>query len=337
MRLNRRNLMKVSLAAPLAPMALPALAQSPEGAESPGPYGLEIATDFPFEKKRMAVLGSEMAYVDAGSGPPVVFLHGNPTSSYLWRNVIPHVTQAGFRAIAPDLIGMGDSGKPDIDYSFADHMDYLGALLARLDLSDVTLVVHDWGSGLGMKWARQTPERVARLAYMEAITPPFWPVADWADMPPPLAEFFQLMRSEQGAQMIYDQNFFVEGVLPQMGVMRPLQEAEMAAYRAPFATRASRKPTLAWPRQVPIAGTPADVVQDITLNGAWLTQSAIPKLLFYTEPGVIMPAPVVAWHIGNVPNLETRALGAGLHFVQEEHPHLIGQGLVDWLRRTPTA
>lgn len=329
MRLSRRGAMQVSLAAPLAPMA--ALQAN---AEPSKPYGMPISTEFPFEKKTAQVLESSMAYVDEGSGPPILFLHGNPTSSYLWRNVIPHVTDAGYRAIAPDLIGMGDSGKPEIDYTFADHARYLAALLNTLDLSDVTLVLHDWGGGLGMQWARQNPKRVTRMAYMEAIAPPGMPVASFDDMPELLADFFRLMRTEQGAELIYEQNYFVENVLPEMGVMRPLQEAEMAAYRAPFEMRDSRKPTLVWPRQVPIEGTPPDVVEDIQMNGAWLLETQIPKLLFYATPGAVMPKPVVDWHAANVPNLEIRYLGAGLHFLQEEHPHLIGQGIADWLRRT---
>lgn len=330
MRLTRRNLMHVSLAAPLAPM----MASRAWADEPLTPYGLPIPTEFPFQKQRANVLDSEMAYVDEGSGPPVVFLHGNPTSSYLWRNIIPSVLQTGHRAIAPDLIGMGDSGKPDIAYSFADHARYLDAFLDQMDLGDAALVVHDWGSALGMRWARLNPERVKRLAYMEAIVPPAMPVASFDDMPPQLADFFRLMRTEEGAEMVLGQNFFVEAVLPQMGVMREMQDAEMQAYRAPFPTRESRLPTLAWPRQVPIEGTPGDVVEEVELNGAWLVGSEIPKLLFYATPGAIMPEPVVAWHAANIPNLEIRFLGAGLHFLQEEHPQQIGLGLADWLRRT---
>ncbi|MEM7709536.1 MAG: haloalkane dehalogenase [Pseudomonadota bacterium] len=326
---------------------LTALATLPAAALSPavradnhrpltGPYGLPIPTGFPFSKARAAVLDSEIAYVDAGAGPPVVFLHGNPTSSYLWRNVIPYATAAGNRAIAPDLIGMGNSGKPEIDYSFAEHARYLDAFLDGLDLEQATLVVHDWGSALGMRYARLNPDRVARLAYMEAIVPPALPVASFDDMAPDMAEFFRLIRTEQGADLILEQNFFVEHVLPEMGVVRPLSPAEMDAYRAPFPTPESRRPTLAWPRQVPIEGTPADVVAEVTANGDWLYGSTIPKLMFHAEPGTLAPMPVVAHMAANVPDLEVRFLGAGLHFLQEDHPHLIGQGLADWLRRTAT-
>jgi len=296
---------------------------------------LPISADFPFEKDRVAVLDGEMAHVDTGTGSPVVFLHGNPTSSYLWRNVIPHVTDAGHRAIAPDLIGMGDSAKPDIGYTFADHARYLDAFLEALDLSNVTLVVHDWGSALGMRWARLNPERVARLAFMEAIVPPGMPVASLEAMGPELGGLFGALRTPgQGEEMVLEGNYFVEKVLPTFGVARTLTEAEMEAYRAPFPTPESRLPTLEWPRQIPIAGEPANVVDEIVANGEWLVGSAIPKLLFHAEPGALMPQPVVRWMAENVSALEIRFLGAGLHFLQEDHPELIGRGIADWLRRT---
>lgn len=317
------------------PLALTGMAHADtQSADAATPYGLPISADFPFEKQRASVRGSEMAYVDTGTGAPVVFLHGNPTSSYLWRNIIPHVTAAGYRTIAPDLIGMGDSGKPDIAYTFADHAAYLDDLLAQLDLSDVTLVIHDWGSALGMRWARMNPDRVARMAFMEAIVPPGMPVPSYEAMGPELGELFRALRTPgQGEQMVLEGNFFVEEILPKLGVARGLSDAEMVHYRAPYPTPQSRLPTLEWPRQVPIAGEPADVVDEVTQNGAWLTSSDIPKLLFYAEPGALMPQHVIAWLTANVPNLETRFLGAGLHFLQEDHPDLIGQGIADWLRR----
>lgn len=303
-----------------------------EAAKPAKPYGIGISPEFPFTKKKMDVLGSSIAYVDEGQGKPVIFLHGNPTSSYLWRNIIPHLPD-GYRAIAPDLIGMGDSGKPDIGYTFADHAAYLDAFFEKLDLTEITFVIHDWGSALGMRYARLNPDRVAAVAFMEAIIPPAFPVASFDDMPEQLADFFRLMRTDKGAEMVLEQNFFVEVVLPQMGVMRPMSDQEMAAYRAPFPTAESRKPVLAWPREIPIEGTPANVVGEVAANGEWLTESQIPKILFYAEPGAIIP-PAAARHLAaTVPNLETRFVGAGTHFIQEEHPHVIGQGLADWLRR----
>ncbi|MEO1397789.1 MAG: haloalkane dehalogenase, partial [Pseudomonadota bacterium] len=255
------------------------------------------------------------------------------TSSYLWRNIIPFATSAGYRAIAPDLIGMGDSGKPEIGYTFADHATYLDAFLNAMDLDPAVLVIHDWGSALGMRYARLNPGRVRALAYMEAIVPPSLPVASFDDMPKDLADFFRLMRTDAGADMVLGQNFFVEQVLPNLGVMRTMQDAEMAAYRAPYPTPESRLPTLVWPRQIPIEGTPEDVVSEVNQNGAWLTGSPIPKLMFHASPGSLAPQPVADWHAANVPNLEVRFLGTGLHFLQEEHPDQIGQGIADWLRR----
>ena len=331
MALSRRAVLGSATALPVAALAAPGFAQDVRPADAP--YGLPISAEFPFSKQRAAVLDSEIAYVDDGAGPPVILLHGNPTSSYLWRNIIPYVTAAGYRAIAPDLIGMGDSGKPDIDYTFADHARYLDAFIDGLGLDPAVLVVHDWGSALGMRYARRNPDAVRAMAYMEAIVPPAMPVASFDDMPPPLADFFRLMRTEEGAELILGQNFFVEEVLPNLGVLRPMQEAEMAAYRAPFETRESRLPTLVWPRQVPIEGTPEDVVADVALNGEWLVTTEIPKLMFYAAPGAIAPPEVAEWHAAHVPELETRFLGAGLHFLQEEHPDLIGQGIADWLRR----
>ena len=336
--LGRRALLKGAATggAALALMpARPAVAQQPEktlGADPAAPYGVPISAEFPFTKKEMAVLDSSIAYVDEGEGRLVVFLHGNPTSSYLWRNIIPHVPE-GYRAIAPDLIGMGDSGKPDSQYRFADHARYLDTFLDQLELNDAILVVHDWGSALGMRYARLNPSRISGLVFLEAIVPPVLPVASFDDMPGPLAEFFRLMHSDKGADMVLNQNFFVEFVLPQMGVVRTMSEAEMDHYRKPFPTPGSRKPVLAWPREVPIEGKPADVVEDVRLNGEWLLSSQIPKLMFYAEPGALMPGPVADYLAANVPNIEARFVGAGSHFLQEDHPHVIGQGIADWLRR----
>ncbi|ASP36892.1 haloalkane dehalogenase [Labrenzia sp. VG12] len=331
---NRRGLLKGvvagAAAATLAPSAA-ARAQTPDAAAN-APYGVPISPDFPFTKKQASVKGSTISYVDEGDGQPVVYLHGNPTSSYLWRNIIPHLPE-GHRAIAPDLIGMGDSGKPDIDYTFADHAAYLDAFLDQLDLKNAILVVHDWGSALGMRYARRNPERIAGLVFMEAIVPPAMPAPSYEAMPEPIADFFRLMHTDEGAELVLQKNFFVEEVLPSLGVMREMTKAEMDAYRKPFPTPASRKPVLAWPREVPIAGKPADVVQEVTENGAWLLSSQIPKLMFFGEPGAIAPKPVVDYLAANVPNLEVRFVGAGTHFLQEDHPHVIGQGIADWLRR----
>ncbi|QFT30165.1 Haloalkane dehalogenase [Labrenzia sp. THAF82] len=333
---NRRGLLQgMAAGAGAMALAIPGAANAQTASSRPtgsAPYGIEIASDFPFAKKQLGIKGSHISYVDEGSGQPVVFLHGNPTSSYLWRNVIPYMPE-GYRAIAPDLIGMGDSGKPDIDYGFADHAAYLDAFLTDLDLNDVVLVVHDWGSALGMRYARLHPERVSALVLMEAIVPPAMPAPSYEAMPEQIADFFRLMNSDEGARLVLQENFFVEVTLPEFGVIRKLGQEEMDHYREPFPTPDSRKPVLAWPRQVPIGGNPADVAKEVTLNGEWLFTTDIPKLLFYAEPGAITPKAVAEYMALNASNLEVRFVGAGTHFLQEEHPHQIGQGIADWLRR----
>uniref|UniRef100_UPI0002438B3F DmmA Haloalkane Dehalogenase n=1 Tax=unidentified TaxID=32644 RepID=UPI0002438B3F len=292
------------------------------------------SSEFPFAKRTVEVEGATIAYVDEGSGQPVLFLHGNPTSSYLWRNIIPYVVAAGYRAVAPDLIGMGDSAKPDIEYRLQDHVAYMDGFIDALGLDDMVLVIHDWGSVIGMRHARLNPDRVAAVAFMEALVPPALPMPSYEAMGPQLGPLFRDLRTaDVGEKMVLDGNFFVETILPEMGVVRSLSEAEMAAYRAPFPTRQSRLPTLQWPREVPIGGEPAFAEAEVLKNGEWLMASPIPKLLFHAEPGALAPKPVVDYLSENVPNLEVRFVGAGTHFLQEDHPHLIGQGIADWLRR----
>ncbi len=274
-----------------------------------------------------------MAYVDEGSGQPVVFLHGNPTSSYLWRNIIPYVTGSR-RAIAPDLIGMGDSDKPDISYTYDDHARHLHALLDALDLSDIILVIHDWGSSLGLHYARENPDRVAAVVFMEAMVPPAFPFESYAAMGS-FGDLFKALRTKgSGEQMVLEENFFVETILAKMGVATPLGPGAMENYRRPYPTPQSRIPTLQWPREIPIGNEPADVALAIRSNSSWLLETDVPKLMFYADPGALIPMPAAAWLTANLKNIETRFLGAGLHFVQEDHPHLIGQGIADWLRRT---
>ncbi len=338
MSVTRRDLFAGSVV-PIALAAFavtsPALGDAESSQDQVKPYGLPISADFPFEKKRIAIKGSEMAYVDEGSGPTLLFLHGNPTSSYLWRNIIPYALEAGYRAVAPDLIGMGDSGKPDIAYSFGDHSAYLEAFIEELELEGFIPVVHDWGSALGMQHARFNPENVRGLVFMEAIIPPSLPVPSLEAMGEPMTSLFRNLRTEGiGEKMVLEDNFFVEQILPNMGVARGLSAAEMAHYRAPYPTPESRRPTLQWPREIPIAGEPKAVHDAVLANGEWLLQSPIPKLFFYAEPGALNPPAVAAWIAANIPNVETRFLGPGVHFLQEDHPALIGSGLADWLRRT---
>lgn len=337
MSIKRRDLF-VMAAAPLALAAFSSSAAQLETVKAKvvsKPYGLPISADFPFEKKRVAVRRSEIAYVDVGSGPTLLFLHGNPTSSYLWRNIIPHVLAAGYRAVAPDLIGMGDSGKPDIDYSFGDHAAYLDAFIETLELEGIIPVVHDWGSVLGMRYARHNPANIRGLVFMEALIPPALPAPSLEAMGEPMTSLFRNLRTEGiGEEMVLQNNFFVEELLPKMGVARGLSEAEMAHYRAPYPTPDSRRPTLQWPREIPIAGAPKEAHDAVVANGAWLGRSPIPKLFFYAEPGALNPPAMAAWIATTVPNVETRFLGAGVHYLQEDHPAQIGSGIADWLRRT---
>ena len=284
-----------------------------------------IPADDPYERRRVRVLDGEMAYVDTGGGDPIVFLHGNPTSSYLWRNIIPHVTGRR-RGLAPDLIGMGASGRPGGSYRLADHARYLDAWFDALGLArDVTLVVHDWGSALGFDWAARHPERVKALVYMEAIVRP----VTWAEWPSSARGIFQAMRSPAGEAVILDKNVFVERILP-ASVLRPLGEAEMSAYRRPWLEPGeTRRPMLTWPREIPIDGQPADVVAIVERYGRWLATSTVPKLFVNADPGSILVGAqrefCRAW-----PN-QREVTVKGSHFVQEDSPDEIGQALALFL------
>ena len=287
-----------------------------------------ISPTDPHPRKRVVVLDSDMSYVDVGQGEPVVFLHGNPSSSYLWRNIIPHVSGMA-RCLAPDLIGMGDSGKnPAHSYTFADHQRYLDAWFDAMGLTGrVTLVIHDWGSGLGFHWANRNRDKVRGIAYMEAIVMPL----RWDEFPQAAAKVFGGMRSPAGEEMVLQKNVFVERILPG-SVLRELTEAEMNAYRKPFAEPGeSRRPTLTWPRQIPIDGEPPETVRIVADYGQWLAGSDVPKLFINAEPGSIL--------IGNQrefcrswPNQEEVTV-TGSHFVQEDSPHEIGEAIAAFLRR----
>ena len=282
-----------------------------------------------YPKKKIDVRGSKMAYVEVGGGDPIVFLHGNPTSSYLWRNVIPHVEKLG-RCIAPDLIGMGDSDKltpsgPD-RYTFVEHRRYLDALLEQLGVkSNVTLVIHDWGSALGFDWANRHRDAVKGIAYMEAIVQP----VSWDDWPKAVRPVFQGFRSPAGEAMILDNNVFVEQVL-QGAIARKLTDEEMEVYRRPFREPGEgRRPTLTWPRQIPIDGEPKDVVDIVAAYAEWLKQADVPKLFIDADPGAILRGKARdfcrAW-----PN-QKQVTVKGIHFVQEDSPDEIGAAIADWM------
>ncbi len=288
--------------------------------------GTPSAAD-PHPRKKVAVAGTKISYVDTGvaDGRPIVFLHGNPTSSYLWRNVIPHVTALG-RCLAPDLIGMGESGpSPSRTYRFVDHAKVLDAWFDALDLSGVVLVAHDWGSALGFHWARRNPDKVAGIAYMEAVVRP----VTWDEWPESARSIFEAMRSPAGEEMVLQKNIFVERILP-ASVLRGLTDEEMAVYRKPYLEAGeSRRPTLTWPRQIPLNGEPSDVVEIVNAYGEWLCESEVPKLFVNAVPGVILVGPqrdfCRTW-----PN-QTEVTVRGLHFVQEDSPDQIGAAVANFV------
>jgi haloalkane dehalogenase len=290
-----------------------------------------VDAEFPFQKQRATVLGQTMAYVDVGQGDPIVFLHGNPTSSYLWRNVIPHVQDLG-RCIAPDLIGMGDSAKLPASgpssYTFVEHRRYLDSLLETLGVTErVTFVIHDWGSALGFDWANRHRSAVKALAYMEALVKPL----TWDEFRPRMRPTFQSLRSPAGEQLVLEQNMFVEQMLPG-AILRTLSDEEMAEYRRPFATPGEgRRPTLTWPRQIPVEGEPADVTTIIGAYADWLAGSNLPKLFIKGEPGALLASGPPLDFCRSWPS-QSEVGVRGLHFLQEDSPDEIGQAVADWLR-----
>ncbi|GGD03114.1 haloalkane dehalogenase [Pyruvatibacter mobilis] len=280
-------------------------------------------------KKTVTVKGKTMSYVEMGEGDPIVFLHGNPTSSYLWRNIMPHLKGLG-RCIAPDLIGMGDSDKldnpgPD-SYTFAQHREYLDGVLDALGVTgNVVLVIHDWGSALGFDWASRHRDAVQGIVYMEGIVKPM----TWDEWPDAATAVFQGFRSPAGEEMVLEKNVFVETVLPG-SIIRGLTEDEMAVYRRPFAEKGEdRRPTLTWPRQIPIEGDPADVVKIVEDYGNWLSQADLPKLFVNAEPGAILTGAMRDF-CRSWPN-QTEVTVKGSHFIQEDSPHEIGTATADFV------
>ena len=288
-----------------------------------------ISAEFPYEKRFLTVKGRQIAYVDIGSGDPIVMLHGNPTSSYLWRNVIPELEGSG-RVIVPDLIGQGDSEKLPAEegperYSFEVAYEYLDGLLNQLDVnSNVLLVIHDWGSALGFHWAKNNANSIRGVAYMEGIVAP----VTWEDWPESARGIFQGFRSEKGEDLILNRNMFVDAVLPS-SVIRDLSEEEMGHYRAAFSTPDDRQPTLNWPRQLPIQGEPKHIVRMVMEYGEFMAQSRIPKLFINADPGSILVGPQREF-CRSWPN-QTEVTVKGLHFIQEDSPAEIGQAVASWL------
>ena len=284
-----------------------------------------ISADFPYEPHFVEVLGSRMHYVDEGEGAPILFIHGNPTSSYLWRNVIPHVSDE-YRAIAVDLIGMGKSDKPDLDYTYQDHKRYLDAFIAALELDDITFVIHDWGSVLGFHWAMEHEDDVVGIAFMEAIIPPAFPREQ------PIGGALGRFRTPEGEQLVLQENRFVEQILPG-GVVRGLGEEEMGHYRAPYPTPESRRPTLQWPREIPAAGEPARNVEVVSRIGAWMQRTDVPMLLLWARPGALNNEAFADALTARGRNIQTQFIGEGRHYVQEDQPEMIGRTIADWRRR----
>jgi haloalkane dehalogenase len=268
----------------------------------------EISAAFPYESHFVHVLGSRMHYIEEGSGDPILFLHGQPTSSYLWRNVIPHVSSLG-RCIAPDLIGFGKSDKPDIEYRFLDHTRYVNGFIEEMGLQNITLVLHDWGGGLGLYYARHHADNIKAIALMEPVLAG---VPTWEDFPEALTETFRAFRSPE--------------------TMRTLTDEEMNVYREPFLDPAHRKPVYRWPNELPIAGEPPDTAAEVDANFAWLMQSDVPKILFHAAPGAIIRPDNLDMVTGALSNLTTVDLGEGIHYLQEDHPHEIGEGIAEWYR-----
>ena len=282
---------------------------------------------------RIQVLNSFMSFREAGAGSPVVFLHGNPVSSRVWRNVLPHVAQRA-RCLAPDLIGMGDSGKPDVAYRFADHAHYLDAWFDALDLRDVVLVGYDWGGSLAMDWAARHPDRVRGLVVFETFLRPM----EWKEWSPKGAELFRDLRTPGvGEKMVLDANAFLARSLSN-GIRRRIGDDEAAAYYAPYADPSSRRPLLQWTREIPIGGDPPDVNAVVTRYDAWLASTpAVPKLLFaFDPPAELQPSPtgsatMIAWARANVAALDVVALGPAGHHAPEDVPDEIGKAIAAWL------
>jgi haloalkane dehalogenase len=290
-----------------------------------------ISAEERYTKKKAKVLDYTMSYVDQGSGDPIVLLHGNPTSSYLWRNIIPHLSGLG-RCVAPELIGMGDSDKlknsgPD-SYTFREHRKYLDTLLEEIGVTEnVTFVIHDWGSALGFDWAYRNSERVKGIVYMEAILFHY----EWSDWPEAARKIFQGFRSPAGEEMILQKNYFIELVLPN-SVIREMMPAEMDVYRRPFLNPGEdRRPTLSWPRQIPIEGEPKDVVDIVTAYSQWLATSDIPKLFINADPGSILAGR--ARDFCRTWTNQEEITVAGLHFIQEDSPDEIGEAIAKFIQK----
>lgn len=324
---------------PLAQIActlvLFALPLSSFAQERPDPRAGVFSAEQAYPSRFVDVDGVSMHYVEGGAadGQVFLFLHGNPTSSYLWRNVMPHVEPMG-RVIAVDLIGFGKSDKPDSDYTFQAHSKYVDGFIEALGLKDIVLVIHDWGSILGFDYARRNSDNVRGIAFMEALIPPAFPFESLEAMGPMGDLFRQFRDPVLGKVLLIDQNMFIEELLLKGALTRELSDAEKDAYREPFLDPSSRKPILVWPNELPIAGEPARNVKVVLKVDEWLKTSKTPKLLLYASPGAIVSPESAAWMRANHRNIETVFVGYGSHYIQEDNPQVIGRNIADWYQRT---
>jgi haloalkane dehalogenase len=296
-----------------------------------------ISPDYPYESHYVEVFGSRMHYIEQGTGDPILLLHGNPTWSYIWRNIIPHLSPLG-RVIAPDFIGYGRSDKPNyIEYSWFDQVRYIEEFIRVMRLKNITLVLHDHGSSVGFHYAMGHQHNVRGIAFFEAIVRPF----TWDNFSTPdFRALFQVFRTGGvggiGWQMIVDQNVFIEQLLP-LAAGRPLSDTEMNYYREPFLDPPSRAPIWRLANDTPIGGEPPDVWDAVTTYSDKLQKSTLPKLLLFATPGALLTSEHVDWCNQNLKNLKTVYIGPGLHFLQESSPHQIGQEVATWLQDLPAS
>lgn len=289
----------------------------------------EVSSAFPYESKFIEVHGSKIHYIEEGEGEPILFLHGNPTSNYLWRNIIPYITQHG-RCIAPDLIGMGKSDKPDINYGFHDTYKYVEGFIEKMGLKNITLVSHDWGSGMGFNYANLNRDNIKAIAFMEAM----YDAPTMYDMPFSVKTALKMVRNSLfGYLMVQKGNIFIKKMLPDM-ILRDLSQEEKNFYAEPYQTTKSRKPLLAWPQDVPFKdGKETSATKAVNSWAPWLASSEIPKLCFYVTPGVAIKDKDVKIIKETFKNTEMIELGEGLHFIQEDYPHEIGEGISNWISK----
>lgn len=290
--------------------------------------GEQVRADFPYASHYVEVKGSKMHFAAGGKGDTILFLHGQPTWSYLWRNIMPELEKNG-QVIALDLIGYGKSDKPDIGYEMTDHIEYVEAFIEKLGLKNVTLVIHDWGSFIGFNYAMNHPENVKGIAFMESM---LLPIPGYDAFDPDTKDFFVNLRSSQAAaeEMMVDKNMFIEGVMPAM-IKRKLTEDEHNAYREPWLKPADRKILTKFPQNLVIGGEPKSIYALQMAYMEKLQKSEMPKLMIEVMPGVIMPEKLTSWAKDNLPNLTAVNVGEGFHYIQEDHPHEIGRAISEWM------